>query len=369
MSRLYDSVTSGHRHCFTSRTVIGGDVKIDAVDCGVDLTQKKKKRKQVEIEIPAEYEDQVSELLVQLMMADNDPEEKGEEKEKPQDDKADYEVRKVTDHHITSDGVWQFLVHFKGERAGVWIDDDDCNCEKLIKSYFRSTGNKTRTVYCICRVSSKNQTGPKHVSLEAQGMRLLRAVNERFGSAPSLRVKMLKISASAYRGIPTVLKRIGESASAGDAILTYRVDRLSRNIVKFLSFLEELNDRGVLLYAQDENLWYHEKKLEFIQGILDANKEAVIIGKRVKLSLERRQQRGDEVFGSVRYGYRINRDKDNRVLRVRNVAEQNVIRRIESEYQNGKTASEIARILNASGVKKRGRTWTAGMVHYTFANR
>lgn len=337
--------------------------------------KKKRKRTHVGLEIPVEYEDQVSELLVQLMMSDRDKEE-SEDKEdcEDKDPKEQCEVTRVSEHRITKTGVWQFKAHFKGERGGEWIDDADCDCEKLIKDYFSqlkmTTGKDIRTVYGICRVSSKNQVGPQHVSLEAQEQRLLRTVQEQFGRDPTLRVKMLKISASAYRGIPTVVQRVGEAAGPNDAIMTYRVDRLSRNIVKFLSFLEDLNERGVLVYAQDENLWYHDKKLEFIQGILDANKEAMIIGKRVKLSLERRQQRGDEVFGSVPYGYKTMREKDNRLVRVRNVAEQNVIRRIEREYQKGKTAGQIADGLNASGVKKRGRKWTALMVNYTFtANR
>lgn len=325
-----------------------------------------RKRPRIDLDIPAEYADQVSELLEQLMMID--AEGGGEKKDEPES-KDDYEVARVSDHRISPAGVWQFFVHFKGERQGQWIDDADCNCEKLIKAYFRGLGEAIRTIYCICRVSSKNQAGPRHVSLEAQEHRLLQTVQEKFPRSPYLRVKMLKISASAYRGIPTVLKQVGESASPGDAILTYRVDRLSRNIVKFLGFLEELNERGVLIYAQDEDLWYNEGKLAFIQSILDANKDAVNIGKRVKLSLESRVRRGDEVFGSVPYGYKIQRDKENRVIRVRNIAEQNVIQRIDREYRQWRTTAEITAGLNASGIKKRGRKWTPRMVLYTMKHQ
>jgi DNA invertase Pin-like site-specific DNA recombinase len=323
---------------------------------------KKRKRRRAGMDIPAEYEDQVSELLVQLMMADQ----KEKVVEEPVENKEELEVTRVSEHRISQDGVWQFKVHFKGELGGTWIDDADCDCEKLIRAYFRQleavSGNRIRTIYCICRVSSKNQTGPQHISLEAQEQRLLHTVHRHYQQSPLLRVKMFKISSSAYHGIPTVLQRVGESADAGDAILTYRVDRLSRNIVKFLSFLEDLNDRGVQLYAQDENIWYHEKKLEFIQGILDANKESVIIGKRVKLSLESRRRRGDNVFGSVPFGYKTYRDKDNRVLKMRDVVEQNIVRRIERELVRGLSSQEIANNLNAAGVKKRGRRWSAAMV-------
>lgn len=317
------------------------------------------------INIPAEYEAQVSELLARLMMTNESKE------SNPLETKTDVEVTRVSEHRITKNGVWQFKVHFKGERnGGEWIDDADCDCEKLIHAYlnrFSAQGGRAiMTVYCICRVSSKNQVGPTHVSLEAQEDRLVRTAREKFGINPYVRIKILKISASAYRGIPTILKRVGEAAMPGDAILTYRVDRLSRNIVKFLSFLEELDQRGVLLFAQDENLWYGEKKLEFIQGILDANKEAAIIGKRVKLALERRRQRGDEVFGSVPYGYKIQREEGNRLVRVRNMVEQNVIRRIESDLDRCLSFKQIAHNLNISGIRKRGRHWTSEMVKHTF---
>lgn len=317
------------------------------------------------INIPAEYEAQVSELLARLMMTNES------KQSEPLETKTDVEVTRVSEHRITQNGVWQFKVHFKGERdGGEWIDDSDCDCEKLIHAYLNrlsaQEGRAIMTVYCICRVSSKNQVGPTHVSLEAQEDRLVSTAREKFGINPYVRIKILKISASAYRGIPTILKRVGEAAMPGDAILTYRVDRLSRNIVKFLSFLEELDQRGVLLFAQDENLWYGEKKLEFIQGILDANKEAALIGKRVKLALERRRQRGDEVFGSVPYGYKIQREEDGRLVRVRNMVEQNVIRRIESDLDRCLSFKQIASGLNISGIRKRGRRWTSAMVKHTF---
>jgi DNA invertase Pin-like site-specific DNA recombinase len=325
----------------------------------MSVTNQTKNYKLTNIDIPTEFEDKVSELLVNLMMVDQ----KYEEEEN--DSKEEWDVTRVSDHRITPEGVWQFFVHFKGVRGGTWIDDSDCDCENFIKRYLDKS---IRTIYCVCRVSSKNQTGPRHISLEAQEHKLVSTAREKFGDV-NVRIKILKISASAYKGIPIVLKRLGDATRSGDAILTYRVDRLSRNIVKFLGFIEELNDRGVLIYAQDENIWYDKNKLEFIQGILDANKEAVIIGKRVKLSLELRKKRGDEVFGSVPFGYKTKREKNRRVIMDDNLAEQNVINRIKEEIGQGKTVSEIATGLNFAGIKKRGRKWTAAMVNYTFVNR
>lgn len=313
------------------------------------------------MDIPAGYENHVSELLTKLMMTD----EKVVVQEDPIDTKRNFEVTRVSGHRISDEGIWQFKVHFKGYQGGEWVDDSDCDCESHIRTYFDGLDGSIKTVYCICRVSSKNQAGPGHVSLEAQEQLLIRTAREKFPLYCQLRIKILKISASAYRGIPDVLQRVGNAAAPGDVIMIYRVDRLSRNIVKYLSFLEELNDYGVLIFAQDEDIWYSENKLEFIQGILDANKEAVLIGKRVKLSLEKRRCRGDEVLGSLPYGYKTERDKDNRVLRVHNLAEQNVINYIKRQLKKYSPA-KVAEFLNEKGVKKRGRRWTAGMVKSAF---
>jgi DNA invertase Pin-like site-specific DNA recombinase len=144
--------------------------------------------------------------------------------------------------------------------------------------------------------------------------------------------------------------------------MAYRVDRLSRNIVKFLSFLEDLNDRNISVFAQDENLWYNEKKLEFIQCIVDANKEAVLIGKRVRLSLEHRRERGDEIFGGVPYGFQIKRGKNKKILKVINQAETNIINKIKQELGKDKSFKEIADFLNKQGLRKRGKKWKASLV-------
>jgi len=344
----------------------------------------------VSINIPSRYEAQVSDFIVRLNISDNeekvlDIEETQDIQEEKicQDDehdnesstdsvntKEDFEVEMVCDHRINKDGIWQFQVYFKGyPNSSYWIDDSDCNCEKPIKSYFETLKGQIKTIYCLCRVSTKNQTGPLHVSLEAQERRLVLTAREKFGNSHLVRIKILKINASAYYGIPSVLQSIGDCASCGDAILTYRVDRLSRNIVKYLSFLEELNERGVLLFAQDENIWYKENKLDFIQGILDAHKESFIIGKRVKLALENRKLRGDEVFGKLPYGYKSQRDdKSKKVFKVENSDEQNVILRIKNELAKDYSYKDIANQLNIDGIKKRGRKWTAEMVKYTFKN-
>jgi DNA invertase Pin-like site-specific DNA recombinase len=289
----------------------------------------------------------------------------------PEQESKHCEIKRVVGHRVTDrmgrpvqagspGNGWQFQILFKGsDRTTEWVDDCDCDCEKSINEYLARIG-AGRTIYCLCRVSSKKQTGPRHVSLEAQEQRIRQTIHQLYGEAAG-RVKTVKLSASAYRGIPTALSRIGEAARPGDVIFIYRIDRLSRNIFKYLAFLEELNTRGVLIYAVDEGIWYHNRRLNFMQGILDANKEAEIIGRRVKSSLEYLRSIGRESSGSTSYGWRMIRDRENRLVRVKNLEESRVIKRIKEARLH---PTDIAEELNEEGIMKRGKRWNASMVRY-----
>lgn len=277
-----------------------------------------------------------------------------EDKENPE-----YEVDKVLDHKCDN-GQYYFLLKFKGFPETEWVHDKDCFCEKLIREYLNRKDPNLRTVYCVCRVSTKKQAGPTHVSLQVQEERLKRI------SAPyeGYRIKFLHISESAYKNIPNMLLRVGEVANKGDKILIYRVDRLSRNIVKFLAFLENLNDRGVEIFSQEEGIWYSSKKLEFIQRIVDANREAELLGKRIKDAFALRKARGDECLGRPPFGFRLIRSDNNRLVKVENMAEKKIICMIKDLYLNSdyNSAQDIANILNEGKFFKRGKQWSAEMV-------
>lgn len=274
----------------------------------------------------------------------------------------EWEITKVQNHKVLPNGTYQFLLKYKGYPEATWTDDAKCDCEDLIQEYFARIDHPVKTIHAVCRVSCKNQTGPMHISLEAQENRLRKTIGKMYAGEP-VRVKVYRISASAYKGIPKTLVAISEVVRAGDVIMIYRVDRLSRNIVKYLSFLEDLDERNVGIFAQFEELWYNgDKKLDFIQRIVDANREALAISSRVKLCLELRKERGDESLGSVQYGMRLEREeKTNRLMLAVHPEEQAIIDRIKREY-NHYGAEELATQLNREGILKRGRKWSAGMV-------
>ena len=266
------------------------------------------------------------------------------------DDQRSYEVKKVTSARMV-DGKFEFKLKYKGYTEEFWTADKDCDCEELIHDCLARMGIKA--VYCICRVSTKKQQGPTHLSLDMQSAKLTRMARERY---PNARIKVIRISESAYKGIPKKLADLADIVGQGDVLLFHSVDRVSRNIVKFLGTLEELNNRGVSVHAMVENLWYHEHKLDFIQFIVNANREAETMARRVRQAIQARRERGDD-FGCS-YGYKLVREeKTNRLYRVEHPDEQKTIAHIGELHDKGDSIQRIVTVLNKT-CKKRGKVWT-----------
>ena len=282
--------------------------------------------------------------------------------EEPNTDEVDidYEVSGVFGHRIMEDGRWQFQVAWKGFRTKEWVNDADCHCESAISKYLKDKNIKT--AYLFCRVSTPDQATSVNVSLEAQASELRTAA---IATKDFERIKVYSISQSAFRNIPKTLVQIGEAALSGDGIFVWRVDRLSRNIVKYLAWMEDLNDRGVVLYSYQENLTYSDKKLDFLQAVLDAQREATLLGERVKLAYRRKRERGDERVGGLPYGKKYHRilQDDGSTLRktvVDHPDEMAVIDRILKSSPGSQT--RLAEQLNSEGITKRGRKWNKASV-------
>jgi DNA invertase Pin-like site-specific DNA recombinase len=284
-----------------------------------------------------------------------------------------YEVSKVLQHRVAKQKVnhfvlnnFSFLLKWKGYNTPDWTFDSECECECLIQDYFDSHftfSKRPQTVYGICRVSTKKQAEDPHLSLQAQEGKLMEKYCEwkdqkEYKNKP-LRLKTFKLSESVYKKIPYDILQIAENAREGDIVAVHRVDRLSRNVFKFLDVLEQLNEKKVKIYSVEENLFYHLNRLQFVQFVLDANKEAETMGKRVKLILEKRRERGDDVFGRLPYGFSKERKQNGAIKRKIDEQEHKVLKRIRRAYRKDLfTFDEIADFLNVEGVTKRGHPWT-----------
>lgn len=280
------------------------------------------------------------------------------------DPKEEFEVKRVINARVNGNR-WEFQILFT-DRSVHWVSEEDCSCENKIAEYLEGKG--VRTNYLLCRVSTKEQASETSTSLKGQEQELRAAVAKTIPvSNTKVRTCVYNISGSAYKSIPAIMRKIGSAARSGDSLWVWRVDRLSRNIVHYLSWLEDLSARGVEIFAQSEKLCYRTNKLVFIQRILDAQKESAAIGARVKLSYNRKRARGDERVGSLPYGKRYRRivAPDGKTI-VRKIVEDNPVELdIINDIKKAK-GKEMPRVtadkLNSSRRFKKGKRWNASMV-------
>ena len=306
------------------------------------------------IEVPDDMVEEVRKYMEYLSMKDKKErvkEEKCEEKYEPEEPATTRDEVVAILNHSRSGNVWKFLLEWS-DGTSDWVKDDDCECEWLINNYLHKQG--IRTAYILCRVSTKNQSGAEHVSLEAQEA-LLKDVE---GISATSRVKVVKMTTSAYKKIPTKMVIIGESAQAGDSLIALSYDRFGRNIVEYLSWLEDLNERGVVIYIDSTKTRYDNNKLDFLQGIITAQKESALLGERIKRSIEFRKDRGDEGLGSLPYGKKYNREPSGKLVIVDDLDALKVISMIQLSTNFEKTACK----LNAMGIMKKGKKWNKAMV-------
>ena len=300
-----------------------------------------------------------------------------EEEEESVDEKKDYvsededegeivEVEFIRDHKSYGSDFSFQAVDKTGDSW--WIDDNDIdtNCEIPIAKYCHKM--RISTVYCFVRVSTDNQTGPEHVSIDTQKEKIMRYYSEHNLVDLRTRVKVIQLTGSAYRNFPTVFREVVDYANRGDSIIVYRPDRLSRNFFDVVPILKQLLDNGIGLHSTDGTLPLSFASLaHWCTHLIDANKESMAIGTRVRDSIAFRRNRGDHI-GTAPYGKRIHKTMSldgSQVLSVRLVndsQEQRIIKMIKKMHSNGHTAREILRILNHRGYKKRGKRWTVGMI-------
>lgn len=329
---------------------------------GIFQTRIKMANTTVNMEVPADMVEDLQRFLENSRMLEEREEGTNGEDAVEEEEEAsspNCTVRRVLAHRQGAKGEFgefEFKVQWASDNSTEWVRDEDCNTGPLISDYLRSKGIKT--AYLFCRVSTKEQAGSTSLSLQAQETALRGAVPGEFQ-----RVRVFSISKSAYTSIPRVLQEIGEAAIEGDAIMVWRVDRLSRNIIHYLDWCEDLADRGITIYSQQDNLSYIDDRLAFIQAIVEAQKEAMVLGERVKAAFREKRRRGDERIGNLPYGKRYKRlmgpdGRTDRMVVVNDPLETDIIRRIRTSQ----TPALMAGLLNDAGIRKRGRKWTAGMV-------
>ncbi len=326
----------------------------------------------ITLQVPANMVGQLQEFLQNLQLGtEGTPmvvDTSVESDEEYVDEYVEAEVKSVIGHRVLQGGRWEFNIKFAGGYTE-WVPDDECSCEEKITAYLNTKAPEVKTIHIVCRVSTKSQTSCTSTSLEGQEKEIKDGISWEWSTDPNrssynTRLRVHKISNSAYKGIPKTMRNIGHTVRRGDEIIVWRADRLSRNIVLFMQWLEDLRKRGIEIKSQVEKLSYSKQRLEFIQKIVDAQKEAEALSQRIKLSYKQNRERGDERIGGLPYGYKYHRVMNSRgkVVRKAVVAHRNEQSLLARIFTSKDSASEIAEQLNSGGIFKRGRKWNRAMI-------
>lgn len=140
-------------------------------------------------------------------------------------------------------------------------------------------------------------------------------------------------------------------------LLVWKLDRISRNLLDFMSMYTELMDLGVVFVSKNEQfdtstaMGEAMLKLAMVFAELERNTTS----ERVTSVMLSRANTGVWNGGRVPYGYKLTPDKNFEVVD----GEADVVRRIFDEYADGASILSITRDLNEDGIKtRRGYEWS-----------
>ncbi|EPR07976.1 recombinase family protein [Ruminiclostridium papyrosolvens] len=142
-----------------------------------------------------------------------------------------------------------------------------------------------------------------------------------------------------------------EDCKAGkiDMIITKSISRFARNTMDTLNYVRILKELGINVKFEKENIETLESKGEFLISVLAslAQEENFSISRNATWGIRRRFEQGKVIVNHTKFmGY----DKDESGNLVINEKQAKVVRRIFSEYLNGKGTNRIAYELEKEGI-------------------
>jgi site-specific DNA recombinase len=151
-------------------------------------------------------------------------------------------------------------------------------------------------------------------------------------------------------------QRMLDERANWDMILVMKMDRIHRNSKNFIEMMDNLKKWDKEFTSMQEELDTSSAIGRFVVDMIQriAQLESEQIGERTYMGMAQKAETGGLLGFYPPYGYRF---KDNDLEMVEQEAA--VVRSIFADYLGGRTMSEIADGLNASGiVTKRGKRWT-----------
>ena len=153
------------------------------------------------------------------------------------------------------------------------------------------------------------------------------------------------------------LKRLLQATERGqvDAVVVYRIDRLSRSQMDFLRLVELLEERGVAIVSVTESFDTKTPMGRMTLSLLMtfAQFEREVIAERIRDKIGAAKRKGKYTGGMPILGYDVERDAKRLVV---NETEAELVRRIFRRFRTLRSTTELARELNEQGHTT--KTWT-----------
>jgi DNA invertase Pin-like site-specific DNA recombinase len=161
-------------------------------------------------------------------------------------------------------------------------------------------------------------------------------------------------------GIQAVIEKVKHKDI--DALVCYKMDRLSRRVVDTLSLMQLIEKNHVAFHSITEKVDTHSALGKFFLNIMASlnQMERDLISERTKDALSMKIARRERV-GSVRYGYTL--AEDGKTL-LENPTEQAAIQLIKDLAGKGYSYRAICRELDHKGYEPVGKQWH----HKTISN-
>ncbi|MEW6352210.1 MAG: recombinase family protein [Thermodesulfobacteriota bacterium] len=201
------------------------------------------------------------------------------------------------------------------------------------------------------RVSTDRQA-QEGISLDAQLTRCLEY-------AESKGIEVLETITDAGLSAATIEKRPGLVRALGligkgkaAHLITYRLDRLTRNTADFLGLAAQLEKKKAQLHlvGEDGALRTDSADSEFLATLRAslAARERKLVSERTKVALARKRERCEYCGGQVPYGYSVQNGK-----LIPNTEEQQVIRKVRNLRRKGFSIRRIVEHLTEHGILNR----------------